>query len=1122
MKIKLKFTNFLSTWQLIIRRAVTHWRLLSCVVLGVLLATSIMASTVIYFDSLRNLALDTILDEYPKSDINIILATEKGPTTRLQYGKVSNILTNEMKPLAAWMAERIERSGKSSVFAVASADQLNDPMKSWDGKTRANFIFTEGLKRDVRFKNGEMPKEIPMAVDKGPMLLEAIVPSSQAEMFGIDVGDSVALVPLRSGKHPYVLVTVSGLFDVIDSATGLNDLESKIFSRGTSINFEALQFYVTEEVYFDVLGSGFPKLDSIYAWHLDLDKDEIEANNAFDILVNLRILGNSLGSGLFAYEQITDLDKALVTFERKHFFTKLPMLVAMILIVVVILYYILTIASMVIGRQRDEIVLLRSRGASSIQIVTVFLLESATISFVGALLGPIIAGFTIALLGYTPAFSALTSGSMLPVDISLSSYGISFVGGFLTFLALGVPAIQASKIGTVRHRQELARPVLQPAFQRYYVDVVLLVIAVVIFRQLSEQGSVVATNVFGDRIVDQVLLAMPALVLTASAMVLLRLLPLFMSISSRVFSRRLPVGLVLGLWQMSRNPTHYARLSLLLILMSGLGIFVASVGGTLKLNYKERVLYDTGSDLRVEGISMDPLGHSVSFKTKYDDVKGINESAIAYRGRAYDLSRTPGRPIRVLGIETENLQDISWYRSDFSEKSLQETLGALDYPGLPPGIELPHNSKYLEVIIRTDKPYRSLQLVGRVRDKNGRHFSYSFGRLNSLDWTKMSTDLYGKGFSSATPWLTPVRPLSLVSIGISERDDRRQLEPGWFQVDQIGVRTDTGNEEILDSFDSKDKWNPLGNNAESVSDTFQYIEDSERSKGTTGLFAWTAGRPLTSRGIYAGLPLDPLPVLASSNFLKMSGHRVGDDFQVTVGGGRISVKVNASIDYFPTLDTVKDPWIIADIHSLISLSNLELTSGEIAVPNEVWVSTDFNFEDRDNLVFNLGTDPFLSDVVYDREKILASTEVDPLMDAGWLALLIISFVVVLSLSCIGFLLHSFVSLRDREGQFALLRSMGLSTNQLAALIWLEQTLVVIVGLILGSWMGRQVGSTIMTFMDHDDTGGRVLPPFTMDIEWTSLVITYVMIAIVFSLIISGVLWVVKRQSIQQVLRFGGM
>ena len=192
------------------------------------------------------------------------------------------------------------------------------------------------------------------------------------------------------------------------------------------------------------------------------------------------------------------------------------------------------------------------------------------------------------------------------------------------------------------------------------------------------------------------------------------------------------------------------------------------------------------------------------------------------------------------------------------------------------------------------------------------------------------------------------------------------------------------------------------------------------------------------------------------------------------------------------------------------------------MPNEVWVSTDFNFEDRDNLVSNLGTDPFLSDVVYDREKILASTEVDPLMDAGWLALLIISFVVVLSLSCIGFLLHSFVSLRDREGQFALLRSMGLSTNQLAALIWLEQTLVVIVGLILGSWMGRQVGSTIMTFMDHDDTGGRVLPPFTMDIEWTSLVITYVMIAIVFSLIISGVLWVVKRQSIQQVLRFGGM
>jgi len=47
-------------------------------------------------------------------------------------------------------------------------------------------------------------------------------------------------------------------------------------------------------------------------------------------------------------------------------------------------------------------------------------------------------------------------------------------------------------------------------------------------------------------------------------MVLLRLFPVVLNLASRVMSPHLPPGLVLGLWQMARNPTHYARLALLL------------------------------------------------------------------------------------------------------------------------------------------------------------------------------------------------------------------------------------------------------------------------------------------------------------------------------------------------------------------------------------------------------------------------------------------------------------------------------------------------------------------------------------------------------------------------------
>ena len=61
--------RLLSTWQLVGRRILAHWRLLSPVVVGVLLSSAMMAGTVLYFDSLRDLALQFTLDKLPETDV---------------------------------------------------------------------------------------------------------------------------------------------------------------------------------------------------------------------------------------------------------------------------------------------------------------------------------------------------------------------------------------------------------------------------------------------------------------------------------------------------------------------------------------------------------------------------------------------------------------------------------------------------------------------------------------------------------------------------------------------------------------------------------------------------------------------------------------------------------------------------------------------------------------------------------------------------------------------------------------------------------------------------------------------------------------------------------------------
>ena len=153
---------------------------------------------------------------------------------------------------------------------------------------------------------------------------------------------------------------------------------------------------------------------------------------------------------------------------------------------------------------------------------------------------------------------------------------------------------------------------------------------------------------------------------------------------------------------------------------------------------------------------------------------------------------------------------------------------------------------------------------------------------------------------------------------------------------------------------------------------------------------------------------------------------------------------------------------------------------------------------------------------------LADSQVDPLVEAGWNALLFIAFATVFILSGLGFLVHAYVSFRSRQVQFALMRTVGFSMNQLMTLVWLEQALVIVAGMALGTWMGGRLGEVIMPFLAHDDQGSQVLPPFTMEVNWVTLGVTYAAMALLFAIITMGVIWFIRRISLQRILRLGEM
>lgn len=1122
--------RLLSAWQLIAKRSLAHWRVLLSVVLGVLLASTIISGTVIYFDALRDLALNQSLAKYDEQELDILITGDRGPTTRPEHTLLHDLVDRYVGSRVGHIVQGSIHAGKTPTMFLTRPGKEDEAGKY---NSRSYFAFVRSLEDYVTIlPGGRLPHDRLLSAPGETPMIEALVQRDVALLFGLEVGDSMSAIPFWSDATPVISVVIAGIFEKNDFDDDVWYLEEKVLDASTGSSFRTAAFYVSETGYLEALGPSFSRLSTTYAWLLDVDNDRVTARNTETLLDSLEGLTSHLTAITSGHSQKTALVSALREYDRKLFFSKLPMFVVMIFISVVILYYIVTLSALAIEERRHEVALLRSRGATPSQMLAVFALEGLTVVVLAVAAGPLLAATVTSFLGLTPAFSGLTGGERLEVSVSLTAYLMSALGGVLSLAAVMAPAVQASRMNVTRQRQNAARPASTPVFQRYYIDVLLLIVSIYLFRQLGQQGSVVAKEVLGDVAVDQLLLALPGLMLVAAGMALLRLFPLAMTAASRGLSRLLPAGLAMGVWQMARNPTHYARLSLLLILTAGLGIFASSFGATLERSFEERVLYATGSDIRVQGIKpvyrtrwdytrqyglnrTIPQRHRAVI-TPYERFTQVDALSPVLRDRGSEMGKTFGTSYEMIAVDPETVMDVAWFRDDFADRPIAELIADLPAQEQPSGILMPDEAYLIGARIKANRPHPSVRFTARLQNAQGQFSTYTLGMLNSDQWVDMEVSLqFGVRQSMQLS-----RPLNLVSLRIEETGDRR-LQAGSILIDEVWAIDAWTGKTVLEGFDGVEGWTVMRASPDAGSDTLRQ-SDATFNDSAVALFSWSEGSAGTARGVFRGSESEHVPVLASSSFAKATGRGEGEEFEVSVAGFRVPVRLAATVDLFPTMTTQDERFLVADLNSLTRYANMAAYSREL-LPNEMWMSSSTTGEERSELVKALGkARNVTSSIVFDRSIRLDEARVDPLVDAGWRALLFLAFSAVLLLSCLGFAIHAYVSFRNRQLQFALLRTVGLSGRQMLAMVWLEQILVVAVGMALGMWMGGRLGAVIMPFLGHDDWGARVMPPFVVEVDWNTLAITYGAMVLVFAVITLGLLWLIHRISLHRILRLGEM
>jgi ABC-type lipoprotein release transport system permease subunit len=1117
--------RFLSILEIVARRSLGNWKLLLAVAFGVVLAVALISSTAIYTDALDDLGLDYTLDQHDPRELDPRIESSTFRLESSQFEPFEQRLQSRVDSTIGPFVRDDSLYLKSATFYPTD---IGAEIAEENSRPRAFLQNQEGLEEHITIVEGRMPQLLPAG--EGPPQIEAAIGAGAAESFGISVGDSFDLHPFWRPDAVPIPVTIVGLIEPID-------LEEEYWLGYTdrfdfpSPSWDTYALWTTRETMIEQVPAHLPDINGDLLWGFYIDYGGLNARNAEQVKNGVRSLAAGLNQGEQRTTVNTDLADVIAEYDTKLFFTRIPLFVLIIQIVAIVLYYLVLVSSMLVDRQAGEIALLKSRGASTRQVMSVYAIEGLALALIGIALGPLIAGAVVSLLGKTPAFEELSGGELLEINYSWTAYGMAAGGALLAVLALLIPAYRASNYSIVRYKQNVSRKRGQSPFLKYYLDLFFVLIGAILFFELQERGSLHTETLFGERKTDPILLMTPAVFMITVSILFLRLFPLMLRLLSWALARISGASVLLGLRHLTRTPGAYAGLIILLMLATSLGMFAASFSETLERSFVDRAGYSTGSDLRITTI--DQTQGAPQLQAEAESWDGVQSASAALRTTAsYEYEVRTEHGFTLLGVQPETFAGLAYFREDFADESLSSLMDDIISQPLPGGPPVPDEARFIGMWVYVTEPLTGGAVFVRLRDETGSYADFGLGFVEPVapdeefpeGWRFMIGDLSQVGFRRNQQPLDGAA--EVVSIAY-RRFRGAQSDSGevWFDNLQWSTSAAEGpagfeQSNLIDGFEEIGPWRVgTGFNEIEAGDQVARATDPVHDGAGSLRLAWSKEtETIPQRTATVMEDGEPLKVLVSDKMMSATGLSIGEEFRLRVGLVYVDSVVVDRFLYFPTYaENTDESFLVTDLERLLGFLNRNPGNSQESQANEIWMDID---EGADAAVLAQAEEAGLSGEVFSFAELQNTQQTDPLVSAGWEGILFIAFVAILILSAVGYLVYSFLTAQTRSLEFAILRTMGLSTRQIAITVVFEQAFVIGLGVLLGTLLGSRLGRLMMDYMGVTETGEDVLPPFQFATSWAQIATAYGILAAVFFGVILAVVILYSRLAVYRVLRIG--
>jgi len=418
----------------------------------------------------------------------------------------------------------------------------------------------------------------------------------------------------------------------------------------------------------------------------------LHAGDVAHLLKRIDRVGNTATNLLSGLRLITAPNKELANYEKEAPALTLLLFAFSAPILGLILVFVGLVSGLFVNQQRNEIAILRSRGATLFQVAGMAALQGLTLGGLALIAGTPLGVLIANAIGHSRSFMNFNTPAQLRVVVT--SPVLTF--GFLAVLAVVlfqfiVPTLGAARNTIIAYKQERARAVRPPWWQRAWLDLLLLIVAAYGAYALYNQRALVAADklTVPDPLRNPQLILVPSLGIFALTLFVLRWVPRFVAAVARATARMRSVGWLMAARYLSRTPAFYSAPLILLVFTLSLSAFTASIAQTLDRHLYKQLYYETGADLTLQDYgnrynSEDNLSPVYTF-TPLDDYLGLSGiKAVTAVGRyAAAVQQVDGKQEKAvyLGIDRLTFPQVAYWQLNFAPARLGSLMNALaQYP----------------------------------------------------------------------------------------------------------------------------------------------------------------------------------------------------------------------------------------------------------------------------------------------------------------------------------------------------------------------------------------------------------------------------------------------------------